>query len=403
MPANSAQAGRQVPSVLLLGIASSLSVFGMTIILPAISSIGERFGEGFSSVQFVVSAYLFGLAIAQPVSGFLCDRIGRRKVMLSGFAVFIVASLLCIFAPSLEFLILGRFMQAVGVSVGTVATRAILRDTRSGEEMAVAMSYVAIAMGVAPILGPIFGGLLDSYLGYQSMFIVTAIMGVAVLIGMFLNLEETLPDDIVAPRIDEWLGNYGVLLRSPQFVGYTLIYGFVQGAFFCFLAVGAPYFETRFGMDSKTYGFVWGLMALTYVFGAMAAAKLTPRVGTIGVMRASIMMVMIGGIFVLISTWPEPGAPIHVLLPLGLLMFAAGPATPGSMAGAVRYHPTIAGTASGLSSAIGLVLSGSFTVLSGSLYDGQFFPIASLMFVSCMLAGLSWLLANRPLPVPAAT
>jgi DHA1 family bicyclomycin/chloramphenicol resistance-like MFS transporter len=390
---------------LLLGIASSLSVFGMTIILPAISSIGERFGEPFSSVQFVVSAYLFGLAFAQPVSGFLCDRIGRRRVMLAGFAVFIVASLLCIVAPSLNLLIMGRFMQAVGASVGTVATRAILRDTRSGEQMAEAMSYVAIAMGIAPIIGPIFGGLLDSYFGYQSMFIVTALMGVAVLVGMFVNLEETLPRDIVAPRVNEWLGNYWLLLRSPQFVGFTLIYGFVQGAFFCFLAVGAPYFEARFGMDSKTYGFVWGLMALTYVFGATVAAKLTSRVGTAGIMRASIALVMIGGILVLFSTWHEPGAPIHILLPLGLLMFAAGPATPGSMAGAVRYHPEIAGTASGLSSAIGLVLSGSFTVLSGSLYDGRFFPIAGLIFVSCMLAGLSWLLASRPLPTssPAST
>ena len=384
---------RRVPGILLLGVASGLSVFGMTIVIPSMSSIAGRYNAEFASVQFVVSAYLFGLAVAQPVSGFLCDRFGRRKIMLAGFSLFVVASLLCAFSPNLELLILSRFLQAVGVSVGTVTTRAILRDTRTGEEMTQAMSWIAAAMGVAPIVAPVFGGLIDSAVGYEWIFLVSAAIGVAVYLGMFWRLEETLSLHHATTRWKDTLLGYGTLLRSRKFAGYTLIYGFVQGTFFSFLAVGSDYFSTRFGIDAKSFGIMWGLMAITYVIGASAAARILPRIGSKALMNWSMLLLVAGGIAMLLITREAHVTPARILVPLGLMMMVAGSVTPGSMAGAVRYHPEYAGTASGLSSAIGLLLSGAFTVISGSLYVGNFEPIALLMFVSCAATALSWALA----------
>jgi DHA1 family bicyclomycin/chloramphenicol resistance-like MFS transporter len=392
-----------VPSIALLGIASGLSVFGMTIAIPAISGIATHFDAEFGAVQFVISAYLFGLAVAQPVSGVLCDRFGRRRVMLIGFALFIAASLACTVAPSLPLLIVARFVQAAGVSVGTVATRAILRDTRSGEEMTQAMSWIAVAMGIAPIAGPIFGGLIESLAGYQWIFALTALLGAAIYAGMFLRLDETLPDDLAQPAPGTMLSGYLALLRSPQFVGYTLIYGFVQGTFFGFLAVGAPFFETAFLIDAKTFGIIWGLMAITYVIGAAISARALPRLGADRVMSLSMALLLVGGVLMLVAVHQAPLTPFRLLFPLGVMMAVSGAATPGAMAGAVRYHPEIAGTASGFSSAIGLVVGGSFTIIAGNLYDGVFNPVANMMFVCCCGAALSWLLAGRRHPASAAT
>lgn len=386
-----------VPSVMLLGVASGLSVFGMAIVVPAMGSMADHFDADYATVQFVVSAYLFGLATAQPVSGYLCDRFGRRPIMLCGFALFTFASILCVVAPSLPLLILARFLQAVGVSVGTVSTRAILRDTRDGEKMAEAMSIIAAAMGVAPVVAPVVGGLIDSYASFRVSFVVTAVMGGIVFIAMHWRLTETLPKGSRHPSWRNLLSNYRVLLSSPQFVGNTLIFGFKQGAFFSFLAIGAPYFLSAYGMDAKSFGISWGLLAIAYVLGATLGAKLTPRIGTAAVMRMSILSSLIVGFMILtVGNLGTPG--VFTLLSLmGLLMVFAGSGTPGAMAGAVRYYPGMAGTASGLSSAVGLVLGGSFTVISGTIYAGDFQPIGTLIFIATCASAASWLLASRPL------
>lgn len=384
-----------MPSLTLLGIASSLSVFGMAIIVPSIGSIADAFDADFSRVQFVISAYLFGLAIAQPLNGYFCDRFGRRPVMLTGFALFTLASAVAVVAPSLDLLIASRFVQAIGVSVGTVAARAILRDTRDGEEMAQSMSWVAAAMGVAPIIAPIVGGVLDAAFGYASIFAVTSGMGIVVFGFMYFRLPETLAPEHVQPEFRRWLANYGSLLRSTTFIGYTFVFGFVQGAFFCFLAIGAPLFQRQFGISAETFGVVWGALAVFYVGGATAAAKLIPRIGSDNVMRGSMQLLLFAGVAMLVVAWREPLTVLGVLLPLGIMMTVAGSSMPGAMAGAVRDHPTIAGSASGLSSAIGLVLSGAFTILSGVLFDGNLLPIAALMFATCVAAGLSASLAAR--------
>ena len=382
------------PPLLLLGIASSLSPFGMAVIVPAMNSIALRYDASLSTVQFVISAYLFGLAAAQPFMGYLCDRFGRRPVMLAGFAVFVLASFACALANSLELLIVARFLQAVGTSAGTVASRAILRDTCDGDDLATGMSYIAAAMGTAPIIAPMIGGLVDTHATLPWVFVVTAGIGALVLLNMFLRLPETLPANSPRPDGRKLIDNYGILLSSRAFLGNTFLYGFIQGSFFCFLAVGATYFLSTYGMDSQTFGIVWGVMAIAYVIGATAGARLTGLVGGSRLLKASVVLSLATAIGLVCLSLSEPVPMAGVLSPLFLLMVFAGTTTPGAMAGAIRPHPDMAGTASGLSSATGLVLSGLFTVVTGLIYTGPFLPVAMLVLLACSLAAGGWLLAG---------
>lgn len=385
---------KQIPPIWILGVASGLSSFGMTIVIPALNSIAEHFGATYAGTQFVVSAYLFGLAITQPICGFLCDRYGRRPVMLTGFALFSLTSLLCMLANSLEQLILARFFQAVGVSVGTVASRSILRDVYDREKMAEAMSYIAIAMGIAPIIAPAFGGLIDASMSFLWTFLATSVIGLLIFIKMYFGLSETLPEDMEKPEVRKWLSNYAVLLSSGTFIGNTLIFGFVQGGFFSFVAVGSLLFLTEFNIGSAEFGVLWGAMAFSYVVGALVSAQLTPVIGTTRVMRWSIGLSIVAGILIVICASVGELTVLKVLLPLGLLMTLSGGASPGSLAGAVVDHPTRAGSASGLSSSIGLVTAGIFSVIAGSIYDGSY-PIIALIICLCTVAsGLSWLLVR---------
>lgn len=370
----------------------------MAIVVPSLGAIVAVFNADLAEAQYVISAYLFGLALAQPICGFLCDRFGRRSVMLVGFATFTVASVACALATSLDQLIVGRFAQAAGVSVGTVASRAILRDTYDRNRMAEAMSYVAAAMGFAPIVAPVIGGLIDTAADYSAIFYASAVIGGLVFFKMLVSLPETRPADLTPPTLRQWFSSYGVLLTSRGFVGNTLAFGFVQGTFFAFMAIGAPLFETAFGVDSGGFGLLWGLMAVNYVVGATLAAKMTARHGTAVVLKVGVIVGAIGGTAAWVSSVTLPLTVVSVLTPIAISMFAAGATTPISMAGAVADYPTVAGTASGLSSAIGLVLGGSFSVLSGTVFDGRYPPIAMIICLASLATAASWWLSvsGRP-------
>jgi len=376
---------KAIPPLWILGIASSLSPFGMVIIVPALSSIVERFDASLGEAQFVISAYLCGLAVAQPICGYLCDRYGRRPVMLFGFGFFTITSVLCAFANSLDQLVLARFLQAVSVSVGTVASRAILRDSYDADRMAEAMSYIAAAMGIAPVLAPLIGGSITATSGYTGIFMITSAIGLAVFIGMYLSLSETLKRDHLRTNTLRWYQNYRILLSSRSFIGNTLVFGFVQGGIFSFLAVGSTLFATEFDIGPGTFGLLWGLMAISYIVGASLAARLTPVLGSKKIMHLCIYLGVASGILISIT---------KIMVPLAFLTMFTGGTTPGSMTAAVVDHPQRVGTASGLSSSLGLVISGLFTVICGIIYTGDYRTIAFIIFLSTVAAAAAWLYAN---------
>jgi DHA1 family bicyclomycin/chloramphenicol resistance-like MFS transporter len=386
---------KRIPSVWLLGLASGLSPFGVTMAVPILATIATQFKTDLGMAQFVISAYLLGLATAQPFNGFLCDRFGRRPVMLIGFAVFVIASTAAAFTTSMGAMIVFRFLQAAGVSVGTVVSRAVVRDTHDASGSAIAMSYIAAVMGFSPIFAPIIGGWLGSIGGYFAVFLFTAVVGAMIWVVMYFNLTETLDPNNARANWSDWMRNYRILFSSRLFLGYSLIFGFVQGSFFSFLAVGAAVFKAEFGIDERGFGLIWGLMAITYVSGAIASARMTRRLGEEFVMKIAIMITLVSGWVLTLWIINQGVSMPSLLFPLAGLMVSAGGITPGALAGAVNAHPEMAGTSAGLSSALGIVLGGLFTVMAGFMYKGDFTPVVWLIALSTSLTALSWLMIRR--------
>jgi DHA1 family bicyclomycin/chloramphenicol resistance-like MFS transporter len=250
-------------------------------------------------------------------------------------------------------------------------------------------------MGFAPILAPVIGGALGARGGYTSVFLASALLGAVILALLWFNLAETLRPERARPHWKDWMRNYALLLRSGDFLAYSLIFGFKQGSFFAFLAVGAVVFETGFGIGQREFGMIWGLMAFTYVAGAIISAKLTRRFHPRPVMHVAIAATIIGGWLIVLSVLALGLTLPGLLVPLALLMTAAGTVTPVALAGAVNSHPEIAGTASGMSSAIGIVVGGAFTVVSGYLYEGDFMPVAYLIATAATLSALFWMWVSR--------
>ena len=382
------------PSNFLLGVASGISPFGMAIAIPTLESFAQLYQAPYSTVQFIISAYLLGLASSMPLVGFLSDKIGRRPVLLSGLVLFIAASIVCSTTDSLNSLIFWRIIQGVGASVGSVMSRAMIRDTSNASETARSLSRVTAIMGISPMIAPVIGGI-----GYQifgspnGIFIITAAIGVVVLIAILLKLPETRKVELTeSTNREPWSEKYRYLLGSKVFVGSSLIYAFTTGAFFAILAVASTVFYNDLGIDSAGFGFVWSCLTILYTISAFMGGNLSSKYGLMKVLLAGVVLNVMAGIVFYFLVKALDVTLISVIVPLIILFFAHGFIVPMALAKAVSARPEIAGSSSGLSSALGLVIGGMFSVLSGLVFDGRLLPIALIVAVSTMLCGMSYLL-----------
>ena len=380
------------PSNLLLGVASGISPFGMAIAIPTLESFSQLYQAPYSTVQFIISAYLLGLASSMPLVGFLSDKIGRRPVLISGLILFVIASIFCSTTDSLNSLIFWRVIQGIGASVGSVMARAMIRDVSNASETARSLSRVTAIMGISPMIAPVIGGI-----GYQifgnpnGIFIITAAIGILVLTAILLLLPETRDAALVESTSKEpWSDKYRYLLGSKVFVGSSLIYAFTTGAFFAILAVASTVFYNDLGIDSAGFGFIWGGLTILYTVSAFMAGTLSSKYGLMKVLLFGVLLNVIAGLLFYSLVKVFDVTLISVIVPLVIMFFAHGYIVPMSLAQAVSARPEIAGSSSGLSSALGLVIGGMFSVLSGLVFDGRLLPIALIVSASTILCGLSY-------------
>lgn len=373
------------PWIVLLGLASGLSAFGMASVLPTLPALAVALQADYGSVQFVVSAYLLGLGLAQPIQGLLCDRFGRRPVLLAGFAVFAAASVAASIATSLYLLIGARFLQALGVSVGTVASRAMVRDTHDAERAAVALSFITAVMGVAPVIAPIAGGAVTGIWGWRAIFLMHSVIAASLLIWAAISMRETRPGRGSEASVASMLRGFGELVVDRHFMGYTMIYGFSNGGSFAFITIGAALFQALFAVSAVQFGLLWAVFVVAYSIGAFSAGTLARRYGSRSVMRFGIALTLLGGaLFVAAALWPTPNL-VAYMIAIAIFTGSNGITAPLSLAGAVGGKPQLIGLASGLSSALAMLTAMVFAAVSGIVYDGTSAGSAALLGAAALL------------------
>lgn len=212
-------------TILILGALSAFGPLAIDFYLPGFPAMALAFGTDEKHIQTTLAAYFLGLSIGQLAYGPVADRFGRRIPLLVGVTLFTVASLACAFAPSLDTLIVARFVQALGGCAGMVLSRAIVSDKCDAVGSAKVFSQLMLVMGLAPILAPMLGGLMVNLYGWQSIFIALTLFSALCTLAVALGLPESLPANQPRQPLSGALRQYGRLFKERIFLGHALTGG----------------------------------------------------------------------------------------------------------------------------------------------------------------------------------
>lgn len=364
--------------------------------LPAFPALMREFSAGINEVQLTLSLFLLGFALAQLIYGPLSDKFGRKPVLLGGLLLFTVGSIGILFAESIESLTLLRLLQAIGGSAGPVLGRAMVRDIYGSKDSARLLSYIGMAMALAPAAAPILGGYMTIWFGWRSIFIFLVIYGLIGAIVFKSLIRETAPMGSHHPiSFRHLLRNYSLLLHHPSWRWYTLSCSFVFAGLFSFLS-GAPIVIIEFfGYAEEHFGLFFTLVVLGYMSGSLAGAKLVHRLGIHRLIGIGALIAAAGGTTMALLAVMEIHHVAAVIAPHVIYMAGVGLVMPQAMAGALAPFPQIAGTSSALFGFIQMSLAAVIGFLVGQYHDGTPLSMALAIAVMGLLTLGSFLMLRR--------
>ncbi|MFC9975928.1 multidrug effflux MFS transporter [Spirillospora sp. NPDC127200] len=388
--------GRRLRLIVVLGALTAIAPLSIDMYLPALPRLAADLGTGPAQAQLTLTACVVGLAAGQAVAGPLSDALGRRGPLLVGLALYVLASLLCVFAPTIETFVALRLVQGAAGAAGIVIARAIVRDLYDGTAAAKFFSLLMLVNGLAPILAPVLGAQLLRLTPWPGVFAVLAGIGVALLLASLAWLGETLPPDRrETGGVRSTLATFGTLVRDRVFVGYALALGLAFAAMFSYISASPFVLQDLYHLSPQTFGVVFGVNALGIVAVGQLSGWLTGRVELRRLLAAGLAVVTLGGVGLLAAVLAGAGLP-GVLPALFLVVAGQGLVLPNATALALSGRPPrVAGSASALMGVTQFALGGAVGPLTGLGGRGTALPMAVAIAASAVAAALAVAVTSR--------
>jgi DHA1 family bicyclomycin/chloramphenicol resistance-like MFS transporter len=383
-------------TALTLGAFIALGPLTIDMYLPALPTITDELATTSATVQLTLTGTLVGLALGQLVLGPLSDALGRRRPLLAGTALHVVASLLVLIAPNIAVLGALRVLQGVGTAAGAVIALAVVRDLYNGRAAATMLSRLFLVLGVAPVLAPTIGGEILRFTSWRGVFALLAAYGLLMLAVGWATLQETLPPERrQSAGIRGTLRGYRQLLRDRVYVGLVIVAGLTMAGLFSYVSGSAFVYQDEFGLDEQQFGMLFGAGA----FWLIAATQLNPLLlrrwspaqilvaGTVGGAVAGAVLVALAGTGTG-GLWAVAGT-------LWAVLFACGLALPNAPALALSRHGEAAGTAAALLGAIQFGVGALVSPVVG-LLGNDAVAIGSVVVTALVLAIVVLLVVVKP-------
>ena len=382
-PEGESQPPSRVRMIAVLGALVALGPLTIDMYLPALPKIADDLSVSSSVAQLTLTGTLAGLALGQLIVGPLSDSLGRRRPLMAGIVLHMLASLLCLFAPNIEVLGVARGLQGMGAAAAMVVAIAVVGDLFAESVAATVLSRLMLVLGVAPVVAPSLGAAVLLRASWHWVFAALVVLAGALLLLAALALPETLPAAHRRPlKVRSIVATYLELLRDVRFVILVLVGALAMSGLFAYIAGASFVLQGHYGLDQQAFALVFGAGAVALIgatqFNVVLLRRFAPQ--TI-VLWALVAAALAGVVFVGLSYEHIGGLPGFVV-PVWAILAAMGLVIPNAPAVALSRHPDAAGTAAALLGAAQFGLGAAVAPLVGVLGNNEI----ALAFV--MTAGM---------------
>jgi DHA1 family bicyclomycin/chloramphenicol resistance-like MFS transporter len=372
----------RVRMIAVLGALVALGPLTIDMYLPALPKIADDLSVSSSVAQLTLTGTLAGLALGQLIVGPLSDSLGRRRPMMAGIVLHMLASLLCLFAPNIAMLGVARGLQGMGAAAAMV--------------VATVMSRLMLVLGVAPVIAPSLGAAVLLKASWHWVFAALVVLAGGLLLLATLALPETLPASHRRPlKVRSIAATYVELLRDARFVILVLVAALGMSGLFAYIAGASFVLQGRYGLDQQAFALVFGAGAVALIgatqFNVVLLRRFSPQ--TI-VLWALVAAVVAGVVFVGLS-YDHVGGLAGFVAPVWAILAAMGLVIPNAPAVALSRHPDAAGTAAALLGAAQFGLGAAVAPLVGVLGNNEI-ALALVMTVGMVIALLALLAVGVP-------
>lgn len=370
--------------IILLGILAALGPFTIDMYLPGFQRIAEDFYTDEKHVAFTLTSYFVGIAVGQLIYGPIVDKYGRKKPLLFGLFIYIVASLGCAFSVNIEMMIGMRLLQALGGCVGMVASNAIISDVYAVDKRAKAFSYIMLVMGVAPLIAPTVGSLFIEKADWNYIFFFLAVFaGLVSTMIYFLLPETSLYMHSNKLRIRKISKDYFEIFKNRSFLMYTLAGSIAMSILFAYISSASFVFLTIYKLDKGTFSILFAINASGLISGSYLNGVLNKYVDYIKIANLAAIILSVISILILILINVIPEMPYQwVVAGLFLILFSTGFINPNATAASLAPFTNNAGAASALGGSIrmgvGAIVAATIGIFQGNSANTMFITMCGL-------------------------
>lgn len=376
--------------VLVLGGLTATPPLAMDMYLPSLPEVTRSLHAPAATVQLTLTACLAGMALGQLVVGPMSDRWGRRRPLLAGLAVYVVATALCAFAPTVQTLVAFRLAQGLAGAAGIVIARAVVRDLYDGVAMARFFSTLMLVSGVAPVVAPLIGGQILRVTDWRGVFVVLTVVGALLAVVVRLRLPETLPPaERHGGGVGEALRAMRGLLADLPFTGYMLAGGFAFAALFAYISASPFVIQEIYGASPQTFSLLFGLNSVGLVVAGQINGKvLVGRVRLERVLAVGLIVVVLAATALLLMSAGAFGdvGLVPVAAALFVLMSAMGITLPNTQSLALLRTRHAAGSASALLGTSSFLVGAVASPLVGVAGEHTAVPMAVVQLAGSLVA-----------------
>ncbi|WP_295274879.1 multidrug effflux MFS transporter [Veillonella sp.] len=371
--------------VVFLGMLTAITPLATDLYLPALPIMPGELNTTASNIQMTIGIMTFGVAIGQLFGGPISDTMGRKLPLIIGNLLCVISGIICAYAPSIEILLLGRFLQGLTGSVGVVISKAIARDFASGQELTKLFALLMMVNGLAPVLAPLVGGQLLLFTTWRVIFVILALFSTILLVGSFLFRESLPKEKRITGGIGTAAKNYIKLIKDKPFLGQTLIQLFAFGAFFSYISGSSFVYQNIFQLSAQEFSYLFGINSCGIILASAISGRISNVITSKQLLTFSLWQLTIGSLLFLVAMLLEwPLIPVTIILFFTVCTVSLFSSASFSMA--MTSYGKMAGSASAILGFASMFAAGIVSPLVGIGGDHTGIPMGITMLVCAVLS-----------------